>query len=152
MLIDTQIIGIANTNSKPTKQMPNPTADKGKSIAQHKQGRNGKASRLFNKLRHRQIQMNNPIPKQSIHPSIATTPRVPAPIRHPTRQMAPNNIEVKQIHANPNRIMKMRRHIRSIIHSDIPHINILFSSPCLISPFDFSLCRSKDQITHQPYS
>ncbi|VUT24482.1 MAG: hypothetical protein MASP_00533 [Candidatus Methanolliviera sp. GoM_asphalt] len=130
MLIDTQIIGMANANRTPAKHILNPITDRGMSIAQQKQGRHGRTSKLFNKLKQRHIQMNNP--KHKTHPSIATTPRSPVPTRHPIRQIAPNNIEVRQIQINPKMIMKMRttnskRHSIAALIPIRPNISIYLS-------------------------
>ena len=105
-MMDIQIIGKTNANREPAKQMPHPTTERGISIRQQKQGRNGKIMRPFSKSRQRQIQINNPI--QRTHPSIAITPSSPVPTKHPIRQMAPNNIEVMQTHVKPKRSMRMR--------------------------------------------
>ena len=130
MLIDRQTIGIANTKRKPAKHIPKQTTDKGMSMTQHKQGRNGRISKLFNKLMTRQIQMNNP--RHKIHPSIATTPSGPVTIRNPIRHIAPNNIDVIHTQIKPKMIMQTsttnnKRHSIAALIPISPSISLYLS-------------------------
>jgi hypothetical protein len=107
--MDTQTIGIANMNNKPTKQILTPIADKGISMAQKKQGRQGKARIVKANWMQRQIQSkgkHNPIPSTVITPTEAM----------PKRHNGANNSEQRQQAQNPKRSIKIRQIIKHRIN------------------------------------
>jgi hypothetical protein len=116
--MDAQTIGIANVNNKPTKQILTPITDNGRSIAQKKQGRQGKARIVKANWMQRQIQSkgkHNPIP------STVITPTKTMPKRH----NGANNSEQRQQAQNPKKSIRTRQTTSRIVNINplIPSIN-----------------------------
>ena len=121
-----------NTQRHTSPHIPILMMDSGISMAQHKQGVNGRTIRLMSD-KQRTIEIHIKIPIRDINAILpSTVPTSPSPTRQPIRQRAANNIEVRHIDVKPNRSMKMRttiskRHSIATLKLINPHISFYLS-------------------------
>ena len=119
MLIDRQTIGMASTNRDQAKHMLHPINDIGIIKQQHKQGVNGRTSKLPNNLQ-RAIHIQTHIPritKEAIHPP-STVPTPSIPIKNKSIGIITHKQMIKLVIKKQNK--KIKRTIRSTMHIVIP--------------------------------
>ena len=131
--MDKQTIGMASTNRDQAKHMLHPINDIGIIKQQHKQGVNGRTSKLPNNLQ-RAIQIQTHIPritKEAIQPP-STIPTPIIPIKNKSMGIITHKQMIKLATTQSNK--KMIRHTINMAHNITPVITpILYVSPYPIS-------------------